>query len=106
MSLFSNREFHRGQKNCSTASPAGVFKTGLVAGLVFMAAMISIPPAHARGYTNFSVCVYFRYQEVHSIPGNLTQFSNQWANLEKQVNVDKVYLETTRNAERLFNRTT
>ena len=99
MSLFSNREFCRGQNNCSITSQAGVFKTGLVAGLILLAALISVPPAQARGYTNFSVCVYFRYQEVHSIPGNLTQFSNQWANLEKQVKVDKVYLETTRNAE-------
>jgi hypothetical protein len=99
MSLFSNRAFRRGQNNCSTTSQAGVFKAGLVAGLILLAALFSVPPAQARGYTNFSVCVYFRYQEVHSIPGNLTQFSNQWANLEKQVKVDKVYLETTRNAE-------
>jgi hypothetical protein len=99
MSLFSNREFRRGQNNCSITSQAGVFKTGLVAGLILLAALISVPPVQARGYTNFSVCVYFRYQEVHSIPGNLTQFSNQWVNLEKQVKVDKVYLETTRNAD-------
>src|SRR5208283_2188436 len=103
MSLSSNREFCRGQNNCCPPSPAGIFQTGLqaklVAGLFLLAALISVPPAQARGYTNFSVCVYFRYQEVHSIPGNLTQFSNQWANLEKQVKVDKVYLETTRNAD-------
>jgi hypothetical protein len=103
MSLFSNREFRHGQNNCCPPSPAGIFQTGLqaklVAGLILLAALVSVPPAHARGYTNFSVCVYFRYQEVHSIPGNLMQFSNQWANLEKQVKVDKVYLETTRNAD-------
>jgi hypothetical protein len=61
--------------------------------------MVAVLPAHTRGYTNLSVCVYFRYQEVHSIPGNLTQFSNRWAEVEKQVKVDKVYLETTRNAD-------
>ncbi len=36
---------------------------------------------------------------MHSIPANLDRFSNQWANVEKQVRVDKVYLETTRNAQ-------
>jgi hypothetical protein len=60
--------------------------------------LLMAPPA-ARGYTNLSVAVYFRYQEVHSIPANLASFSNQWANIEKQVQISKVYLETTRNAE-------
>ncbi len=55
--------------------------------------------AEVRGYTNLSIAVYFRYQEVHSIPTNLERFSNQWVNVEKQVKVDKVYLETTRNAQ-------
>ena len=55
--------------------------------------------AQAGGYTNLSIAVYFRYQEVHSIPTNLDHFSNQWANVEKQVRVDKVYLETTRNGQ-------
>lgn len=55
--------------------------------------------AQAHPYTNLSVAVYFRYQEVHSIPARLDQFSNQWANIEKQVKVSKVYLETTRNAQ-------
>jgi hypothetical protein len=68
-------------------------------GLALLAAVASVAPARAGGYTSLSVCVYFRYQEVHSIPGDLARFSNQWANLEKQVKVDKVYLETTRNAE-------
>jgi len=63
-----------------------------------MAALASVSPARAQGsYKNFSVCVYFRYQEVSSIPRNLAQFSNQWVNVEKQVKVAKVYLETTRN---------
>jgi len=54
---------------------------------------------NARAYTNLSVAVYFRYQEVSSIPNNLAAFSNQWANVEKQLKVDKVYLETTRNMQ-------
>lgn len=59
----------------------------------------SAAATHAVSYTNLSIAVYFRYQEVHSIPANLASFSNQWANIEKQVKVDKVYLETTRNAQ-------
>ncbi|MGA2540408.1 MAG: hypothetical protein ABSG78_02470 [Verrucomicrobiota bacterium] len=66
-------------------------------GAALLAALASVSPARAAGYSNLSVCVYFRYQEVHSIPAGLAQFSNQWANLEKQVRVEKVYLETTRN---------
>ena len=53
----------------------------------------------APGYTNLSVCVYFRYQEVHSIPGDLARFSKQWDDVEKQLKVDKVFLETTRNGD-------
>jgi len=75
------------------------FLAKLTVGVTLLTALAFVSPARAGSYTNFSVCVYFRYQEVHSIPGNLTQFSNQWANLEKQVRVDKVYLETTRNAQ-------
>ena len=63
------------------------------------AALSFLPATRASGYTNLSVAVYFRYQEVHSIPANLAQFSNTWANVEKQVKVDKVYLETTRNSQ-------
>jgi hypothetical protein len=65
----------------------------------WLAALLLIPSAHAGGYTNLSIAVYFRYQEVHAIPNNLERFSNQWANVEKQLKVDKVYLETTRNAQ-------
>jgi hypothetical protein len=64
--------------------------------LVFL---FSVVAAQAGGYRNLSIAVYFRYQEVHSIPTSLDRFSNQWANVEKQVQVDKVYLETTRNAQ-------
>jgi uncharacterized membrane protein YgcG len=64
--------------------------------LVFL---FSVAAAQAGGYSNLSIAVYFRYQEVHSIPASLDHFSNQWANVEKQVRVDKVYLETTRNAQ-------
>ena len=64
--------------------------------LVFL---LSVVAAQAGGYSHLSIAVYFRYQEVHSIPTSLDRFSNQWANVEKQVRVDKVYLETTRNAQ-------
>ncbi len=37
------------------------------------------PAAQRRGYKKFSVAVYFRYQEVHSIPGSLDRFSTHWA---------------------------
>ncbi len=67
--------------------------------LACLAALLAVPAVQAGGYTNLSVAVYFRYQEVHSIPASLNQFSNQWANIEKQVKVAKVYLETTRNAQ-------
>ncbi len=61
--------------------------------------MMLLPAVLGLGYTNLRIAVYFRYQEVHSIPSNLESFSTQWANVEKQVKVDKVYLETTRNAQ-------
>jgi hypothetical protein len=86
---------------CSAPSQSGFFQTGFLAklagGLALLAAAASGTPARAASYTNFNVCVYFRYQEVSSIPRNLTQFASQWANVEKQVKVSKVYLETTRN---------
>jgi len=64
-----------------------------------LALVMLVSAVQAGGYTNLSIAVYFRYQEVHSIPTDLDRFSNQWANVEKQVKVDKVYLETTRNAQ-------
>jgi len=67
--------------------------------LPFLALLLSLLTARAGGYTNLSVAVYFRYQEVHTIPANLERFSNQWVNVEKQVKVARVYLETTRNAQ-------
>ncbi|MBN2590837.1 MAG: hypothetical protein JXA96_13315 [Sedimentisphaerales bacterium] len=51
----------------------------------------------ANAYENLKIAVYFRYQEVHSTPANLERFASQWENVEKQLKVDKVYLETTRN---------
>lgn len=67
--------------------------------LAGLALVLVLPPVQASGYTNLSIAVYFRYQEVHSIPDNLDRFSNQWARVEKQLKVDKVYLETTRNGQ-------
>jgi hypothetical protein len=62
-------------------------------------AAVLVAQALTQGYDNLRIAVYFRYQEVHSIPANLESFAAQWANVEKQVKVDKVYLETTRNAQ-------
>ena len=67
--------------------------------LTFLAWLLSAASVLAGGYTNLSLAVYFRYQEVQSTPGNMAQFANSWANLEKQARIDKVYLETTRNRE-------
>ena len=76
------------------------FKTKLQPLVRWLACLSLLLPAMAApGYTNLNVAVYFRYQEVHSIPANLATFSNQWASIEKQVKISKVYLETTRNAE-------
>ena len=69
----------------------------IAGGLALLAALAFVPPTRAASYTNFNVCVYFRYQEVASIPQNLAGFASEWANVEKQVKVSKVYLETTRN---------
>jgi hypothetical protein len=66
---------------------------------LFACLLLLVSVAPSRGYTNLSIAVYFRYQEVQSTPKNLAQFANAWANVEKQVKVDKVYLETTRNGE-------
>ena len=52
-----------------------------------------------NGYRNLSIAVYFRYQETQSNGNDTTQLATQWADIEKQVHVDKVYLETTRNRE-------
>ncbi len=67
--------------------------------LLFTSLLLFVPNVQARGYDNLSIAVYFRYQEVHSTPANLERFASQWANVEKQVKVDKVYLETTRNGQ-------
>ena len=52
---------------CSLPLPTGVFRTGflakLAAGAALLAAAAFVSPARAQGsYSNFSVCVYFRYQ--------------------------------------------
>jgi len=89
---------------CSPALPAGVLRTGFLAKLaaasVLLAAMACVSPARAQGsYTNFSVTVYFLMREIKGHVANMAEFSNQWANVEKQVRIDKVYLETTRDSQ-------
>jgi hypothetical protein len=66
--------------------------------LALIALLLGGPAAQAGNYKNLSIAVYFRYQETQSSP-NDAQFPARWANLEKQVKVDKIYLETTRNGQ-------
>ena len=79
--------------------PNPLRSVGVVSGApnVTTVASSALSGRNAASYSNFSVCVYFRYQEVSSIPRNLAQFAGRWADVEKQVKVSKVYLETTRN---------
>ena len=67
--------------------------------LALVALLLGSSAALAGNYQNLRIAVYFRYQETQSIPGNLDRFATQWANLVKQVKVDKVYLETARNGQ-------
>ena len=96
------REDCENMRWCGT-DPHDPSPIGFLAKLAWRLALLAVgslaTPVQAGGYTNLSVCVYFRYQEVHSIPGNLAAFSNQWADVEKQLKVDKVYLETTRDSQ-------
>ena len=71
----------------------------LVRPFSFLAILLPVATAQGGGYRNLSIAVYYRYQEVQSIPNNLEQFGKSWTNVEKQVKVDKVYLETTRNRD-------
>jgi hypothetical protein len=55
-----------------------------------------LSPAYSdENYKNFKVAVYVRAQEVQQMK-NLDWLSARWSVLEKQVHVDKVYLETFR----------
>jgi hypothetical protein len=53
------------------------------------------PLLTAENYKNFKVAVYVRAQEVEQMK-NLDWLTARWNVLEKQVHVDKVYLETFR----------
>lgn len=68
-----------------------------IGGMVLLGVVCGTAAAAGEGYKNLSIAVYFRYQETQSTPNNMNQFATQWANVEAQVHVDKVYLETTRN---------
>lgn len=48
-----------------------------------------------EGYKNFNVAVYIRAQEVQQMK-DLDWLAVRWAAVEKQIHVDKVYLETLR----------
>ena len=53
------------------------------------------PSQAGEGYKNFKVAVYVRAQEVEQMK-DLDWLQARWSVLEKQVHVDKVYLETFR----------
>jgi hypothetical protein len=58
-----------------------------------LAALMFIAPL--RGYDNFKVAVYCRAYEVHEMR-DPAWLEARWAELSRQVHVDKVYLETHR----------
>lgn len=76
-----------------------MFRPRTLGRVLCLVAVLLAAEALIQGYNNLRIAVYFRYQEVHSIPASLEKFAAQWADVEKQVKVDKVYLETTRNAQ-------
>ena len=55
----------------------------------------------AHGYENFKVAVYSRAYETRQMAQNIDQFEQQWDALTKQIHIDKVYLETYRDAGNL-----
>jgi hypothetical protein len=71
-----------------------LFGAGLAAGCLGMGSF-----GAEGGYRNLSIALYFRYQETQSNGSNTAQLAAQWANIGKQVHIDKVYLETTRNRQ-------
>jgi len=85
--------------NAKHAALFALMGLALVPTTALSAAGSETPGTRGRGYANLSIAVYFRYQEVQSTPNNLAQFAASWVKVEKQVKVDKVYLETTRNRQ-------
>jgi hypothetical protein len=85
--------------NAKRAGMLALLGLALVPTAALAASGGATPAAWCRGYANLSIAVYFRYQEVQSTPNNLDQFAAAWAKVQKQVKVDKVYLETTRNRQ-------
>ncbi len=63
--------------------------------LLLIFAVLFSPLRAAENYKNFKVAVYVRAQEVEEMK-NLEWLAERWSALEKQVHVDKVYLETFR----------
>jgi hypothetical protein len=63
--------------------------------MVLISSLIPISLFAGDKYINFNVAVYVRAQEVEQMK-NLDWLAPRWAALEKQVHVDKVYLETLR----------
>jgi hypothetical protein len=63
--------------------------------LLLILLLIAAPSRGDEGYKNFKVAVYVRAQEVAQMK-NTDWLKPRWDALEKEVHVDKVYLETIR----------
>jgi hypothetical protein len=70
-------------------------KTNLLFVVLPSALCCNQPAACAGHYKNFQVAVYTRAQEVKEI-ADLRWLESKWAVIQKQLSVDKVYLETHR----------
>lgn len=65
--------------------------------VLFLALAALLPcPARAGQYKNFGVAIYVRAQEVEQMSSTAYLESN-WNRISKQLKVDKIYLETSRN---------
>jgi len=64
-------------------------------------ATISLFFNSAYGYENFKVAVYSRAYETRQMAQNIEQLAQQWDALTKQIHIDKIYLETYRDAGNL-----
>ena len=65
--------------------------------LLFTCMLMSViaPLLAQKGYDNFKVAVYSRAYEVEKMD-DLKWLDSIWSDIERQVHVDKIYLETHR----------
>ncbi len=65
--------------------------------MILTFALLRLPSSPAHGYENFQVAIYCRAYETQQM-GNLDWLEPRWDAIARQVHVDKVYLETYRDA--------